>query len=601
VRTWAQHGCGAFCATPARNAESNGVISVDARIAQLHARNPHALRLAELSAFAVRLEPHLLRALRRAFAPHADPSAELDLWHSTLVASRGASAALLEVEALARLRMALSRDPQRDAVYRKTLECLDGYPPLHRFEVGLNALPVLDPEVEDKAIGDHFAPLLVDLRQGGGAAQRVARWLLQAAPRWHPRVRDTAAAWAALLAPSALLEGRRLITDDPPRNLPADELARALPASLAATREVGVMLTRRYLRFLPAGLAGGAHVNVPAMSPALMVLERENDSQTQVINAEPGSETPTGGVDAVILRSLTGEVWRVNRPRRGREPIGEAPQPEFAEEQAPAAEARGPGQSPDADDRETRGDAAFAPAAPLVDTPEPPQAIDAALRPAASAGPERLFYLSYSSADDVEYIEKFFGDLDRVVAQLLGSNQSLGFFNKRNVLARGDWERVIAENLTKAKVLICIYSPNYFARLKPNLCAREFFTFVKTHHHQFPVEEGERVVRAMNNVIPILWYGLPDLTALNLPPPALRYISYKLNVVDPKLEDRYMNTGLRRFVRYGRSSYFQLVDAIARPVRDCLLSQDASNAVNTLTKLDSVDDSFWTDTDANPL
>ena len=291
---------------------------VDAHIAQLHARNPYALRLAVLSAFAVRLEPHLLRALRRAFVPHSDPSAELDLWHSNLVASRGASAALLELGALARLRAALFRDPQRDAAYRKTLGCLDGYPPLHRFEVELNALPVLDPEVGDEVIERHLGPLLATLRQGGEAAQRVARWLLQAAPRWHPRVRETAAAWAALLASSALLEGRRLIPDDPPLNLPGDELAQALPASLSATRRVGVMLTPRHLRFLPSKITGRAHVDVPAMSPALMVLEREDGSQTQVIDAEPGSETPTGGADVVILRSMTGEAWRVERPRRGR-------------------------------------------------------------------------------------------------------------------------------------------------------------------------------------------------------------------------------------------------------------------------------------------
>jgi hypothetical protein len=297
------------------------VDAVDAHIAQLHARNPYALRLAVLSAFAVRLEPHLLRALRRAFLPHSDPSAELDLWHSALVASRGASAALLELEALERLRAALSLDPRRDAAYRKTLECLDGYPPLHRFEVELNALPVLDPEVGQEAIERHLAPLLATLRQGGEAAQRVARWLLQAAPRWHSRVRETAAAWAALLASSALLEGRRLIPDDPPPNLPAGELAQALPASLSATRRVGVMLTDRHLCFLPTD-TGAAYVDVPAMSPALMVLEREDGSHTQVIDAEPGNMTPTGGADVVILRSLTGEAWRVERPTRGRKGAG---------------------------------------------------------------------------------------------------------------------------------------------------------------------------------------------------------------------------------------------------------------------------------------
>ena len=296
----------------------------NAQIAQLHARNPHALRLAVLSAFAVRLEPHLLRAMRRAFMPHSDPSAELDLWHSALVASRGASAALLEIEALARLRAALSRDPQRDAAYRMTLDCLDGYPSLHLFEVELNALPVLDPEVRDEAIEEHLAPLLAALHQGGEAAQRVARWLLQAAPRWHRRVRETTAAWAALLASSALLEGRRLIPDNPPQNLRADKLAQALPALLSATRPVGVMLTGGYLRFL-ADTTGVALVHVPAMSPALMVLERYDGSQTQIIDAEPGSETPIGGADAVILRSLTGEAWLVERSRREAE---RSPRPE---------------------------------------------------------------------------------------------------------------------------------------------------------------------------------------------------------------------------------------------------------------------------------
>ncbi len=293
--------------------------AIDASIADLRARNPYALRLAILGAFALRLEPHLLRALRRAFEPHSDPSAELDLWHSTLVSSRGANAALLDVEVLGRLRAALSLDPQRDAAYRKTLACLAGYPPLHLLEVELNALPVLDPGVDDAAIERRFTPILADLRQGGETGRRIARWLLQAAPRWHARVRDTAAAWAALLASSALLDGRRLIQDDPPRDLSAEDLARALPASLSATREVGVTLSDRSLQFLPAELAGGALVKAPVMSPALMVLDRGDGSQTELIDAEPGAEMLTGGADAVILRSLTGEAWRIERPGRKQE------------------------------------------------------------------------------------------------------------------------------------------------------------------------------------------------------------------------------------------------------------------------------------------
>ena len=413
--------------------------AVDARIAQLHARNPYALRLAILSAFAVRLEPHLLRALRRAFEPHSDPSAELDLWHSTLVGSRGASAALLEVEALARLRAALSQDPQRDSAYRRTLECLEGYPPLHLFEVELNALPVLDPAVGDAAIDSHFAPILTDLRLGGEGALQAARWLLQAAPRWHPRVRDTAAAWAALLASSALLEGRRLIPDDPPRNLPADALARALPASLSATRQIGIVLTRERLRFLPADIPDVAHVNVPAMSPALMVLERGDGSQTQVINAEPGTETATGGANVVILRSLTGETWRVEREQK---PSAELSHRERVEAEAATrrAAARNAATPPDAlaalardPDANVRGAAARNAATPLDALAELARDPDANVRRAVAENdatpPDALAALARDPVAEVRgaaEANRAFAELERIEVERREASRAAG-------------------------------------------------------------------------------------------------------------------------------------------------------------------------------
>ncbi|MET0209610.1 MAG: hypothetical protein ABW220_11265, partial [Burkholderiaceae bacterium] len=155
-------------------------MTADLRISQLKSRNPDALRLAQLSGFAVRLEPLLLRTLRQKFIPGSDPSAEIDLWHSRLVQSRSSSAAVFDVEVLARLRDSLTQDARAKEALDVTRECFREHPPLHRLEIDLNALAVLDPGVTDATIDKTFEPLIAELRRGGEAAQRVARWLLQA-------------------------------------------------------------------------------------------------------------------------------------------------------------------------------------------------------------------------------------------------------------------------------------------------------------------------------------------------------------------------------------------------------------------------------------
>lgn len=294
--------------------------AVDARIAQLQARNAAAARLAELGCLAVRLEPHLLRRLRRRFLPWSDPSAELDLWHSTLVQSRSATAAVLDVAVQARLRELLSIDAQRHAAYEATRACFEDHPPLQRFEIELNALPVLDPGVSDAAIEAHFGPLLAALRQGGEPARRMATWVLQASARWHPRVRTTAAAWACVIAASAILEGRRVVRGELPAALDPARLGGGLPPALTATRKIGVALTRRKLRFLAAETPGIATIDVIVMSPALLLLEVEGQP-TRVIDAQPGTQYDLPDVTRVALRGLLGDGWQIELPsgsaRRG--------------------------------------------------------------------------------------------------------------------------------------------------------------------------------------------------------------------------------------------------------------------------------------------
>ena len=279
------------------------------RIEQLHQRNPLALRLAELSCLAVRVEPTLLRELRHRFIPRADPSAELDLWFSPLVQTRSTTALVYDLEVLARLRDALAGDERRVEVYQATLDHFAGHPERTRLEITLNAQPVLDRQVDDAALEHWLAPLLADLRGGGSSALQAARWVLQAAPRWHPRVRATGSAWAAVMASSALLGGRRLVAGAAPRDADPARLAAALAEGSIGRRPLGVAMTRRRLRLLPAG-EGTSGIEVAATSPAMLVVEIDGQPP-QVVPGEPGTELPLPDVRSVVLRNLLGGRWRV--------------------------------------------------------------------------------------------------------------------------------------------------------------------------------------------------------------------------------------------------------------------------------------------------
>jgi len=283
---------------------------LDADFLQLEAVNRDALRLARLACLAARVEPHLLRSLRRALLPTADLSAELDLWHSPLVRLRNSTAMVFEPEALDRLRHELAADPRRQAALDVTRDCFRTHPPLVRLDIELNALAVIDPEIGDEHIDAAFAPLLATLRAGGEPALRAASWLLQSVPRWHPRLLASNAGWAARLGASALLGGRQLAAGLPHRNIASARLSAAMPQDAIERRRLGVTMTRQRLAFTAAENAGGAVLEVPVLSPSLLVLKIDGEP-ARVIEAEEGRGIALSDVSALTLRSLIGDGWRV--------------------------------------------------------------------------------------------------------------------------------------------------------------------------------------------------------------------------------------------------------------------------------------------------
>lgn len=275
--------------------------------------NADACRLAGFASLVLRVEPALLRVLRRHLMHHADPSAEIDLWFSRLVRVRSSSAIGFEPAVLQALRAQLAAEPQRHAAAELTRRHLARAHPYARSELELTALPLLDAAVGDAEIEAHLAPLLDDLRAGGDAAMSAARWLLQAAPRWHPRVRATGAAWAALQAASALLGGRVLSPGAAPAHVDPAVLA-SLGLRLPL-RDIGVAMAGRRLDFVAAGTPGAATVRVPQPWPSLTLLE-EAGHPARVISAAEGASIELQGAGALTLRNLDGSGWRVQPKQR---------------------------------------------------------------------------------------------------------------------------------------------------------------------------------------------------------------------------------------------------------------------------------------------
>ena len=283
-------------------------------------RRDQALRLATLACLAPRVEPHLLRALRQTFLADSGPGIELDLWHSRLAAARGADAFSFDAKVLQALRDRLSGESLelRQSVLALTLTCYRHHPDLVELETRLNAAAVLDPDIDDLALEEILEPVLARLRSDDESALVVARWLLQAAPRFHQRVLRAGATWAALLRGSALLGGRRLVLQAAPADIAPETLALAQPprARFAQLRQVGVALVGGRLSFRSAALAG-AKITVPAIAPSIVSVQTDT-GRFWSVEAAPGVSLDVGGAVAVQVHTLAGDRFRLEATRQAR-------------------------------------------------------------------------------------------------------------------------------------------------------------------------------------------------------------------------------------------------------------------------------------------
>jgi hypothetical protein len=185
-----------------------------------------------------------------------------------------------------------------------------------------------------------------------------------------------------------------------------------------------------------------------------------------------------------------------------------------------------------------------------------------------------LFFFSYSRSDYDRYLDKFFADLEEQVASVGGAGTSrLGFRDEDGVKTGDDWTRKISAAVQTSHVLVCIYTPNFFSKVRTHeFCAKEFMAFLERdprHRYERVVDEGncERYeVREARNILPILWRSKQVLVDVNnLPPYALRTIQWTLDFpkVSRKLKDQYKEKGMWLISKTRRGTYWEILNHLA--------------------------------------
>jgi len=164
------------------------------------------------------------------------------------------------------------------------------------------------------------------------------------------------------------------------------------------------------------------------------------------------------------------------------------------------------------------------------------------------------FFLSFSSIDwrkgQKDDIQSFFNDLEARLARL--GRTDGGFFAPDDIHRGVEWEHELSSGLSRSRVLVPMYSPNYF---KSVYCGKEWQVFRQRYaENRRTVAPG---VRASEVILPVVWTA--DLLRFPEDVPKIQH----RQGIDP---EKYIERGLgyimqspRRF----RPQYEEFVDRFA--------------------------------------
>jgi hypothetical protein len=183
------------------------------------------------------------------------------------------------------------------------------------------------------------------------------------------------------------------------------------------------------------------------------------------------------------------------------------------------------------------------------------------LEGAAMGEPVPIFFFSYSRADENNkktYLDSFFRDLQKRVADLSGKGiaegdvdydeklDQIGFRDKFGLKTGHDWRNTIGKAIQSNGVLVCLYSPNFFARSNPSkqFCGKEITAFLLRHPELKSPFWGKPLL-GVTHILPILWHNETALKKENLPPESLSSITWMLGgSMEERLKRMYLEKGV---------------------------------------------------------
>lgn len=185
------------------------------------------------------------------------------------------------------------------------------------------------------------------------------------------------------------------------------------------------------------------------------------------------------------------------------------------------------------------------------------------------------FFLSYTRANNDDYLRQFFKDLSEELCDRLGrpKGTEVGFFDQNGGIELGDdWDPTIVAALMSSKVLVTIYSPAYFNSL---YCGKEWNLFHRRRLRYLEARQaaGDAEARLPPVIKPVLW--LPPVDPGNdLPaaPPLPDTVDAAVTAVQYTLGDPHdihnwkgLKHVLKRLQDYKRK-YDDYIEALAREI-----------------------------------
>jgi FxsC-like protein len=174
----------------------------------------------------------------------------------------------------------------------------------------------------------------------------------------------------------------------------------------------------------------------------------------------------------------------------------------------------------------------------------------------AAARKDYRFFLSYSRRDALDvgktenvWFVQFRNDLIRDVAREANlptavPEDDVAFYDRDGIKTGDHWSEVLAEALQTSRVLVCLYSQNYFTS---EYCGKEFRVFSERID---AFENANKGVARPAAIIPILWDGPGKLPAL---PPSVSGLQF----IHSDLGPLYAEKGLAFLLRMKEEKAYQ--------------------------------------------